>query len=86
MATTSQKKADKTSTTAPDTTPAPALKIPDLIAYHTVPTPAGTSPTLVPIGGAIAHEDGEGFTLHLHLLPTTGGRIILRAPKPKKTP
>jgi hypothetical protein len=27
------------------------------------------------------HEDGEGLTLQLDLIPATGGRIVLRAPK-----
>jgi hypothetical protein len=27
------------------------------------------------------HEDGEGLTLQLDLLPVSGGRIVLRKPK-----
>jgi hypothetical protein len=27
------------------------------------------------------HEDGEGLTLQLDLIPVSGGRIVLRAPK-----
>jgi hypothetical protein len=33
------------------------------------------------IGAAWDHEDGEGLTLQLELLPVSGGRIVLRAPK-----
>jgi hypothetical protein len=33
------------------------------------------------IGAAWEHEDGEGLTLQLDLLPVTGGRIVLRKPK-----
>jgi hypothetical protein len=33
------------------------------------------------IGAAWEHEDGDGLSLHLDLFPTTGGRIVLRAPK-----
>jgi hypothetical protein len=32
------------------------------------------------IGAAWAHQDGEGLTLHLDLLPVSGGRIVLRHP------
>ena len=34
------------------------------------------------IGAAWNHEDGEGLTLQLDLMPITTGRIVLRAPKP----
>jgi hypothetical protein len=33
------------------------------------------------IGAAWKHEDGEGLTLQLDLLPVTGGRVVLRTPK-----
>lgn len=33
------------------------------------------------IGAAWAHEDGEGFSLQLDLVPVNGGRIVLRTPK-----
>jgi len=64
---------------------APASKMPALIAFHVVPAPKGKQPILTPIGAAVAHEDGEGFTLQLNLIPANGGRIVLRTPKAKKT-
>jgi len=33
------------------------------------------------IGAAWEHKDGDGLTLQLDLIPVTGGRIVLRAPK-----
>ncbi|MER8759872.1 MAG: hypothetical protein EOS07_29980 [Mesorhizobium sp.] len=33
------------------------------------------------IGAAWRHEDGEGLTLQLDLVPVNGGRITLRVPK-----
>jgi len=82
--TTSQKKADKKST--PETTEMPkvASNAPALIAFHVAPAPKGQKAVLMPIGAAMAHEDGEGFTLQLHLMPTTGGRIVLRTPPKAK--
>ncbi len=32
------------------------------------------------IGAAWPHQDGEGLTLHLDLVPVSGGRIVLRHP------
>lgn len=32
------------------------------------------------IGAAWGHQDGEGLTLQLDLLPVSGGRIVLRKP------
>ena len=32
------------------------------------------------IGAAWDHEDGNGFTLQLDLVPVNGGRIVLRTP------
>lgn len=34
------------------------------------------------IGGAWAHEDGEGFNLQLSALPVSG-RLVVRKPKPQ---
>jgi len=65
--------------TAPAPAPAPAL-----IAYYAIPVPRGQQPVLTPIGAAVAHDDGEGFTLQLHLTPPAGGHIILRKPQVKK--
>jgi hypothetical protein len=33
------------------------------------------------IGAAWDHDDGEGMTLQLELVPVNGGRIVLRTPK-----
>jgi hypothetical protein len=33
------------------------------------------------IGAAWEHKDGEGIDLQLDLVPTSGGRIVLRAPR-----
>ena len=33
------------------------------------------------IGAAWEHEDGEGLTLQLDLIPVAGGRIVIRVPK-----
>ena len=57
---------------------------PSLIAYYAMPVPKGQQPILSPIGGALAHPDGEGFTLQLHLMPPVGAHIILRKPQVKK--
>lgn len=32
------------------------------------------------IGAAWSHQDGEGLTLQLDLVPVNGGRIVLRQP------
>jgi hypothetical protein len=82
-----QKKAKHQETTsapaAQDPTPAKAV-VPALIAYYAMPVPQGQQPVLSPIGAAIAHDDGEGFTLQLHLMPPVGGHIVLRKPQVKK--
>ena len=86
MTASAQKKTDKApapeSTAAQEAVPS---KAPALIAFHVIPVPEGKPPILTPIGAAFAHDDGEGFTLQLNLMPTTGGRIVLRTPKAKKT-
>ncbi len=64
--------------------PVASAKAPALIAYYAVPVPPGQPSIATPIGAAVAHDDGEGFTLQLHLVPAAGGRIILRVPKAKK--
>jgi hypothetical protein len=33
------------------------------------------------IGAAWQHDDGEGLTLQLDLIPVHGGRVVLRTPK-----
>ena len=54
-------------------------KPPALIAWHVAER--GEKKFWSRIGAAWEHEDGEGLTLQLDLLPVTGGRIVLRAPK-----
>jgi hypothetical protein len=72
--------------TAPTTQQAPvSVPLPALVAYYAMPVPKGQRPIPCAIGGAIAHEDGEGFTLQLHLMPPVGAHIILRKPQVKKT-
>ena len=52
---------------------------PALIAWHVAER--GEKKFWNRIDAAWEHEDGEGLTLQLDLLPVTGGRIVLRAPK-----
>ena len=52
---------------------------PALIAWHV--TERGEKKFWNRIGAAWKHEDGEGLTLQLELIPVTGGRVVLRAPK-----
>ncbi len=54
-------------------------KPPALIAWHVAER--GENKFWNRIGAAWEHEDGEGLTLQLDLLPVTGGRIVLRVPK-----
>jgi len=53
---------------------------PSLIAYHVVER-GQDKKFWTRIGAAWDHEDGEGITLQLDLVPTSGGRIVLRAPR-----
>ncbi|MGB3539098.1 MAG: hypothetical protein WBA42_13135 [Mesorhizobium sp.] len=52
---------------------------PALIAWHIAER--GEKNFWTRIGAAWTHEDGEGMTLQLDLIPAAGGRIILRTPK-----
>jgi hypothetical protein len=52
---------------------------PALIAWHVAER--GEKKFWNRIGAAWEHEDGEGLTLQLDLMPVTGGRIVLRKPK-----
>jgi hypothetical protein len=52
---------------------------PALIAWHVLER--GEKKFWNRIGAAWEHEDGEGLTLQLDLLPVSGGRIVLRKPK-----
>ena len=51
---------------------------PTYIAWHV----AGTEDKAfwTRIGAAWSHQDGEGLTLQLDLMPVSGGRIVLRHP------
>ena len=49
---------------------------PALIAYHVADR--GKNGFWTRIGAAWDHQDGEGFTIQLDLVPTDGGRIVLR--------
>lgn len=56
---------------------------PDFIAWH---VPGGGKRSRgksrwTRIGAAWKHHDGKGINIQLDLIPTTGGRIILRCPK-----
>jgi hypothetical protein len=53
---------------------------PSLIAYHVVER-GEEKRFWTRIGAAWNHEDGEGLTLQLDLIPAAGGRIVLRAPR-----
>ena len=52
---------------------------PTLIAWHI--TERGDRKFWNRIGAAWEHEDGDGLTLQLDLIPTAGGRITLRKQK-----
>ena len=52
---------------------------PSLIAWHV--TERGEKSFWNRIGAAWEHEDGDGLTLQLDLLPVAGGRIVLRKPR-----
>jgi hypothetical protein len=53
---------------------------PSLIAYHVVER-GEDKRFWTRIGAAWEHKDGEGIDLQLDLVPTSGGRIVLRAPR-----
>lgn len=52
---------------------------PALIAWHVAER--GEKKFWNRIGAAWNHEDGEGLTLQLDLIPVGTGRIVLRQPK-----
>lgn len=54
-------------------------KAPALIAWHVAER--GERGFWTRIGAAWQHEDGDGLTLQLDLMPVTSGRIVLRAPR-----
>jgi hypothetical protein len=58
-------------------------KAPALIAYAVTGKGEGENKKSywTRIGAAWKHEDGEGLTLQLDLVPVNGGRIVLRTPK-----
>ena len=51
---------------------------PKLIAWHV--NERDNKAFWTRIGAAWDHEDGEGYTLQLDLVPSGGGRIVLRVP------
>ena len=57
----------------PETTP------PALIAWYIAER--GEKKFWNRIGAAWEHEDGDGLTLQLDLMPVAAGRIVLRKPK-----
>jgi len=57
---------------------------PSLIAYHV--TERGEKSYWNRIGAAWDHEDAKGLTLQLELMPTNGGRIVLRQPAEEEVP
>ncbi len=60
----------------------PEAAPPSLIAWHvTEARKEGEKGFWTRIGAAWEHEDGQGLTLQLDLVPVSGGRIVLRAPK-----
>lgn len=64
-----------------DTTANAGKKRPDLTAYF---VPERDNPYWTQIGAAWKHQDGEGFTIRLDLLPNASGDIVLRKRKPKE--
>lgn len=52
---------------------------PDFIASHVAERNGKSFWTR--IGAAWTHEDGNGLTLRLDLIPVAGGQIVLRMPK-----
>jgi hypothetical protein len=54
-------------------------KAPAFIAYHVMEKSEDKS-FWTRIGAAWEHEDGQGLTLQLSLVPIAEGRIVLRAP------
>lgn len=57
---------------------------PALIAWHVAER--GEKKFWNRIGAAWEHEDGDGLTLQLDLIPVAGGRIVLRKPKEDEQP
>jgi hypothetical protein len=57
---------------------------PSFIAYHVVER-GEDKRFWTRIGAAWKHKDGEGIDLQLDLVPTSGGRIVLRAPREDET-
>ena len=51
---------------------------PKMIVWHV--SERGEKAFWTRIGAAWDHKDGEGYTLHLNLVPANGGRIVLRVP------
>jgi len=61
----------------------PESRAPAYIAWHV--TGDGDNKSFwTRIGAAWSHQDGEGLTLQLDLVPVNGGRIVLRYPSENK--
>ena len=58
--------------------PTRETRAPAYIAWHVAGTEEKAFWTR--IGAAWPHQDGEGLTLQLDLVPVNGGRIVLRHP------
>jgi len=58
--------------------PARETHTPAYIAWHV--GEKGEKAFWTRIGAAWRHQDGEGLTLQLDLIPVSGGRIVLRTP------
>ena len=56
-------------------------KFPSYKAYH---VSDGDNGFWTEIGAAWDHEDGNGFTLNLDLIPISTGRVVLRKYDPKQ--
>ena len=70
----------KTNGTKKQTKQMRETKAPDFIAWH-VDNRNEEKAFWTRIGSAWLHQDGNGLTVQLDLSPTSGGRIVLRAPK-----
>lgn len=70
----------KANSTKKETPKTRTPKAPDFIAWHVMSRPDEKA-FWTRIGAAWLHDDGNGMLLNLELAPTSGGRVVLRAPK-----
>lgn len=66
----------------PDRRPSRENRTPAYIAWHVAGNEEKAFWTR--IGAAWSHQDGEGLTLQLDLVPVSGGRIVLRHPSDER--